>query len=97
MKIEFVDLKRQYKNIKSEIDNSIFSVISNTDFILGDQVRNFEFEFSKMHDIKHCISVANGTDSLFIIMKSLGIGKGDEVITVCKQNLFFVILIKKHF
>lgn len=85
MKIEFVDLKKQYYSIKPEIDNAIFNVIENTDFILGKEVESFEQSFAALHGVKHCISVGNGTDSLFIIMKSLGIKSGDEVITVCNS------------
>lgn len=85
MKIDFVDLKRQYQNIKQEIDEAINTVVSEANFILGNDVDSFEERFSTLIGTKHCISVANGTDSLFIIMKSLGIGKGDEVITVCNS------------
>ena len=85
MKIPFVDLKSQYLTIKNEIDNAIFSTINNTSFIGGEQVANFEKSFEKIYNIGHCISCANGTDSLFIIMKMLGIGPGDEVITVANS------------
>lgn len=85
MKINFVDLKRQYDSIKDEIDNSISSVINKSSFILGSEVDDFEKKFAKLHDVNHCISVGNGTDSLFIILKSLGVGIGDEVITVCNS------------
>ena len=85
MNINFVDLKRQYQSIKTEIDYAISSVINNTSFILGNEVNTFENDFANLHGVKHCISVANGTDSLFIILKSLGIGVNDEVITVCNS------------
>lgn len=85
MNINFVDLKRQYLSIKDQIDYVIKNTIENTSFILGNDVIEFEKKFSEIHNIKNCISVANGTDSLFIIMKSLGIGFGDEVITVCNS------------
>ena len=85
MKIEFVDLKKQYNSIKEEIDQAINSVVSEANFILGKDVDTFEEKFSRLIGTKHCISVANGTDSLFIIMKSLGISEGDEVITVCNS------------
>ncbi|WP_018127120.1 DegT/DnrJ/EryC1/StrS family aminotransferase [Balneola vulgaris] len=81
MKIPFVDLKSQYESIKPEMDNAINRIISNTAFIGGNEVSEFEENFSKKYGVKHCISVGNGTDSLYIIMKMLGIGNGDEVIT----------------
>ena len=85
MKVPFVDLKAQYLSIKNEIDSAIYNVIENTSFIGGDIVNNFEKSFSTLYGVKHCISVANGTDSLYIIMKMLNIGNGDEVITVANS------------
>jgi dTDP-4-amino-4,6-dideoxygalactose transaminase len=85
MNVKFVDLKSQYNSIKSEIDKAISNVIDETAFIGGKYVDQFEREFEKIYDVKHCISVANGTDSLYIIMKMLGIGYGDEVITVANS------------
>jgi len=82
MKIPFVDLKSQYLSIKNDIDSSLSKNLEDASFIGGSSVEAFEKKFSKMHDSKYCISVGNGTDSLFIIMKMLKIGKGDEVITV---------------
>lgn len=83
--IPFVDLKSQYENIKVEINEAIANVISETAFIGGKYVTTFEEEFAQIYGVKHCISVANGTDSLYIIMKMLGIGLGDEVITVANS------------
>jgi dTDP-4-amino-4,6-dideoxygalactose transaminase len=85
MNVPFVDLKAQYLSIKSEIDNAIHNIITNTAFIGGTPVSDFENSFAKLYGINHCISVANGTDSLYIIMKMLGIGSGDEVITVANS------------
>jgi dTDP-4-amino-4,6-dideoxygalactose transaminase len=81
MRIPFVDLKIQYQSIKTEIDNALIKVLSDTAFIGGNHVNDFEKNFQNIYGVKHCISVANGTDSLYIIMKMLGIGSGDEVIT----------------
>jgi dTDP-4-amino-4,6-dideoxygalactose transaminase len=81
MKVPFVDLKEQYNSIKNEIDNAISTVISETSFIGGKHVEAFEKNFGNLYGVKHCISLANGTDSLYILMKMLGIGVGDEVVT----------------
>jgi dTDP-4-amino-4,6-dideoxygalactose transaminase len=81
MKVPFVDLKTQYKSIKQDIDSAIFSVLEETSFIGGKHVEAFEENFARLYGAKHCISLANGTDSLYIAMKMLGIGPGDEVIT----------------
>src|SRR5688500_465952 len=82
MLIPFVDLKAQYNNIKESIDLAIQEVINETAFIGGKYVCDFEEKFAEKYGVKHCISTANGTDSLYIIMKALNIGPGDEVITV---------------
>ncbi|HEY4154129.1 MAG TPA: DegT/DnrJ/EryC1/StrS aminotransferase family protein, partial [Puia sp.] len=81
MKIPFVDLKAQYESIKPEIDGAIAAVIGQTAFIGGYFVTRFEEEFAKTYGVKHVLGCANGTDSLYILMKMMGIGKGDEVIT----------------
>jgi len=85
MKIPFVDLKAQYLSIKKEMDETIQNVLNEAAFIKGKYVNNFEKIYAERFGIKECISVANGTDSLFIILKMLGIGKGDEVITVANS------------
>jgi dTDP-4-amino-4,6-dideoxygalactose transaminase len=85
MKVPFVDLTAQYLSIQGEIDSAIHDIISNTAFIGGKPVNDFETAFAALYGIEYCISVANGTDSLYIIMKMLGIGQGDEVITVANS------------
>lgn len=76
-----VDLKTQYENIRSEIDNAIFSVINSTAFIRGPEVKLFEEEMQRYLGVRHVISCGNGTDALQIALMSLGLGPGDEVIT----------------
>ncbi len=85
MKIPFVDLKAQYQSIKPEMDEMISNIINETAFIGGKYVKEFEAKFAALYGVKHVISCANGTDSLYIIMKSLGIGTGDEVITAANS------------
>jgi dTDP-4-amino-4,6-dideoxygalactose transaminase len=85
MTVPFVDLKAQYTSIKDEIDKAIADVINETAFIGGKYVNNFERSFAELYGMKHCISCANGTDSLYIIMKMLGITAGDEVITAANS------------
>jgi dTDP-4-amino-4,6-dideoxygalactose transaminase len=81
MKVPFADLKLQYKALKDQIDFAINQVIDETSFIGGKYVRKFENEFASKYGVKHCIGVANGTDAIYISLKMLGIGIGDEVIT----------------
>ncbi len=85
MKVPFVDLNAQYLSIKSEIDSAIQEVIENSSFIGGAGVKAFEANFGHLLGVEHVVSCANGTDSLYIIMKALGIGHGDEVITVANS------------
>jgi dTDP-4-amino-4,6-dideoxygalactose transaminase len=85
MRIPFVDLKAQYHAIKAEIDGAMEAVIHETAFIGGSFVQRFENDFANAYGVKHVISCANGTDSLYIVMKMLGIGQGDEVITVANS------------
>lgn len=82
MSIPFVDLKAQYKSIKKEIDSAIENVISETAFIKGKYVQQFENDYKQAYGVNHVISCANGTDAIYITLKALGIGAGDEVITV---------------
>lgn len=85
MKVPFVDLKAQYNSIKQEIDTAIANVITETAFIGGRYVKEFESAFANMYGVQHVVSCANGTDSLYILMKMLGVGEGDEVITVANS------------
>jgi len=77
--IPLVDLKAQYLSIQEEIDAAIQAVISETAFIGGPYVKAFEEAFAEFCGSKHCIGVGNGTDALFIALKCLGLGPGDEV------------------
>ena len=81
MDIKFVDLKAQYLSIKKDIDKAIADVINDTAFIKGKYVEEFEAKYSEKYDSKYVVSCANGTDAIYIALKALGIGAGDEVIT----------------
>lgn len=79
--IPFVDLRLQYESIQPEIDRAVKEVFTTARFIGGEPVKKFEQEFARLLGVTHCIGTGNGTDSLFLILKALGIGPGDEVIT----------------
>ena len=81
MKINLIDLKKQYLPITSQINSKLASIFNDCSFIMGDNVKNFEQEFSKYLNVNNSISVGNGTDALVIALKALNIGEGDEVIT----------------
>lgn len=78
--IPFVDLGAQYKSIKSEIDTAIEQCIAEGNFIKGKAVELFENRFADYLGAEYCLGCGNGTDALEIILSSLGIGSGDEVI-----------------
>jgi dTDP-4-amino-4,6-dideoxygalactose transaminase len=85
LSIPFVDLKAQYDSIKGEIDAAIASVIAETAFVGGPHLKAFEEAFARYSGVSHCVGVANGTDALFLALKALGVGLGDEVITVANS------------
>jgi len=78
--IPLVDLKAQYLGIKEEIDKAINDCIVEANFIKGKIVTEFENAFSQYIGTDYCVGCGNGTDALELILKSLNIGPGDEVI-----------------
>ena len=80
MKVPILDLTRQYRTIKAEIDTAIQRVLESGRFILGPEVEAFEGEIAEYLGVKHAIGVASGTDALLLSLKALGIGPGDGVI-----------------
>lgn len=80
--MEFIDLKTQYERYKSEIDARIHSVLDHGKFIMGPEINELESALAKFVGVRHAITVASGTASLEIALRALGVGYGDEVITV---------------
>lgn len=79
--MEFIDLKSQYKELRENIDRRVADVMKHGQYILGPEVYELEEKLADYVGVKHCITVANGTDGLLIAMMALGVGPGDEVIT----------------
>ena len=80
-KIPLVDLKAQYASIKDEIDAAMQRVVSNTAFIGGKEVSDFEAAFARFQQTKRAVGVASGTGAIFLALRALGVGPGDEVVT----------------
>lgn len=80
--MEFIDLKTQYETYKDEIDRRMREVVDHGQFIMGPEIDELESILADYVGVKHCITVASGTDSLEIALRALDIGPGDEVITV---------------
>jgi len=76
-----VDLYGQYLSMQAEIDAAISDVVTNTQFIMGPNVRALESEVPSYLGANHAVACANGTDALHLALRALGIGPGDEVIT----------------
>jgi dTDP-4-amino-4,6-dideoxygalactose transaminase len=72
--------KAQYVSYKNEIDDAIYRVLNSGTYILGNEVKSFEKEFAEYIGTSYCVGVASGTDAIFLALKALDIGSGDEVI-----------------
>jgi UDP-2-acetamido-2-deoxy-ribo-hexuluronate aminotransferase len=81
LKMEFTDIKTQYRALKEEVDERIHRVLQHGQFIMGPEVRELEERLEGYTGAKHCVTVASGTEALLIAMMALGIGPGDEIIT----------------
>lgn len=81
MHVPFVDLSAQYHAHREEFDAAFAAVIAKTAFIGGAFVRDFERDYASAYGIAHCVSCANGTDAIYVALRMLGIGAGDEVLT----------------
>lgn len=79
-KIEMVDLKRQYQNIKNEVDEAMQAVIDSTAFVKGGKVTDFQLHLERYLGVKHVIPVGNGTDALMLSLMALDLKPEDEVI-----------------
>ncbi len=81
MKINFIDLQKQYQEYKSEIDRQMQEVLDSSSYINGSKVKELEEELAKFCGAKHAIACSSGTDALLLALMALGIKEGDEVIT----------------
>ena len=77
--MEFIDLKKQYSELKEKIDNNIKKVLTDAHYIMGEEVQELELKLAEYVGRKYCITCANGTDALTIAAKALGIKQGDAV------------------
>jgi UDP-2-acetamido-2-deoxy-ribo-hexuluronate aminotransferase len=80
--MQFIDLKQQYLKYQPEIDARIRKVLDHGSFIMGPEIAELEKALADYVGVAHAITCASGTDSLEIALRALGIGPGDEVITV---------------
>jgi len=82
MKIPFLDLRAQTAGFQDEVQSAMDRVVSDCNFVLGQQVGSFEEAFAEYCECEHAVGVASGFDALKLILRAMEIGPGDEVITV---------------
>jgi len=82
MRVPFVNLALLHRDLKEELEEVFSRVLQNSSFILGPEVERFEQDFAAYCGTKYCVAVSSGTAALHLTLASLGIGAGDEVITV---------------
>lgn len=80
MRVDFVDLNSQYQEVKAQVEEGLQTVFKKGNFILGEEVKQFEEAFAKYCGRQFGVGVNSGTDALFLGLLSLGVGNGDEVI-----------------
>lgn len=79
--VPLISLVPQYQNIKQEIDEAVQRVFTSQNFVMGEEVSNFEADMARYCDSREAIGCASGTDALVLALMALNIGPGDEVIT----------------
>ena len=82
MKVKFVVLSAQHRALEPEIRDVFNRVLANCSFVLGPEVEKFEKAFAAYCGVAHCVAVTNGTAAIQLALQGLGVGLGDEVITV---------------
>jgi len=88
-----VDLRAQYKTLSREMDAAIQGVLKRSDYVLGDEVHQFEEDFAKFIGTTYAVGVGSGLDALELSLRAYGIGAGDEVITAANTFIATVLAI----
>jgi len=81
MRVEFLDLKRQYETIRGDVERAVRDVLESQRFILGPEVERLETEVAGLCQTRHGVAVASGTDALILALQALGVSSGDTVVT----------------
>ncbi|RFB71072.1 MULTISPECIES: DegT/DnrJ/EryC1/StrS family aminotransferase [unclassified Herbaspirillum] len=79
--VPFVDLARQFRGIEAELTQAFLDVGRSGGYIMGARLESFERKAAEFIGVRHALGVADGSDALFLVLKALDIGPGDEVIT----------------
>jgi dTDP-4-amino-4,6-dideoxygalactose transaminase len=84
-RIPYVDLGAQHRPLRAEILEAVGKVLDSGQFILGEEVAEFERRFAALCGARYAVGVGNGTDALVMALRALGVGPGDEVITAANS------------
>jgi dTDP-4-amino-4,6-dideoxygalactose transaminase len=82
MKIQLMNVQRQHESYAEEYESAVLQVLRSGTYIGGEEVASFEEEFAAYEGARYGVSCGNGTDAIILALRALGIGRGDEVITV---------------
>jgi dTDP-4-amino-4,6-dideoxygalactose transaminase len=80
MMIPFLDLRPGYEELRDELDAAIARVTASGNYLLGEELDAFESEYARYVGAKRCIGVGNGLDALYIALRAMNVGTGDEVL-----------------
>jgi len=93
MRVPFVDLQAQYRQISGEVEAAVRTVFERGDFILGEAVEHFEAEYAEFIGTRHAIGVGTGLSAVELALRAYGVGPGDEVITAANTFIATVLAI----
>src|SRR3989338_8192471 len=85
MNVPYVDLAEQHASIKDELIKAVSKVLDHGKFVLGEEVAEFQQRFAQLCGVQYAAALNSGTDALILALRTLGIGSGDEVITVANS------------
>lgn len=95
MNIPYVSFEKMHHEIETEIIEAFKSVYQNNFFVQGEAVTKFEQEFADYCNSDYCVSCGNGLDGLYLILKAMGIGNGDEVLVSCHTFIASILAISR--